>query len=134
MAIVKPHFILYVKDQAESTRFYTHALACLPSLDVPGMTEFSLSGDCVLGLMPEAGVQRLLGGRLPNPSSGTGIPRCELYLTVDDPLGHHRRAIEAGAVELSALEHRDWGDRAAYSLDPDGHVLVFAERSTAGAG
>jgi hypothetical protein len=28
---------------------------------------------------------------------------------------------------ISALEDRDWGQRVAYSLDPDGHVLAFAE-------
>jgi len=25
------------------------------------------------------------------------------------------------------VESRDWGDRAGYCLDPDGHVLAFAE-------
>jgi len=31
-------------------------------------------------------------------------------------------------MELSGVENRDWGHRAAYSLDPDGHVLAFAEQ------
>ncbi len=125
--VIKTHFIIYVKDQAWSTDFYTRVLGCPPSLNVPGMTEFSLSEYCVLGLMPEAGIQRLLGSKLPDPARGGGIPRSELYLLVNRPQDYHRRAIEAGAVELSRLEDRDWGQRAAYSLDPDGHVLAFAE-------
>ncbi|MEW6405763.1 MAG: hypothetical protein AB1649_28560 [Chloroflexota bacterium] len=30
---------------------------------------------------------------------------------------------------MSALADRDWGDRVAYSLDADGHVLAFTEKS-----
>ena len=41
---------------------------------------------------------------------------------------HPRVTPAVGAVELSGLEKCDWGHRAAYSLDPDGHVLAFAER------
>jgi len=69
----------------------------------------------------------LLGSKLPEPIHATGAPRSELYLLVQDPLQHHQRALAAGAIELTGLEDRDWGHRAAYSLDPDGHVLAFAE-------
>lgn len=126
---MRPHIILYVSDQVASTAFYTHVLDCAPVLDMPGMTEFALGDGCVLGLMPVAGIRRLLGDRLPDPSLGDGIPRCELYLRVDDPLVYHNRALAAGAGELSPLQERDWGDRVAYSLDPDGHVLAFASES-----
>ena len=91
------------------------------------MTEFALAEDTILGLMPIAGIKRLLGDKLPDPAHGADVPRSELYLLVRQPLDYHHRAIEAGAVELSGLENRDWGHRAAYSLDPDGHVLAFAE-------
>lgn len=124
----KTHFILYVKDQMRSTAFYSHVFGCSPSLNVPGMTEFILSENCVLGLMPVSGIKRLLGNNLPNPELATGIPRSEIYLLVKSPIEYHRRSIEAGARELSGLADRDWGDRVAYSLDPDGHVLAFAEQ------
>jgi catechol 2,3-dioxygenase-like lactoylglutathione lyase family enzyme len=131
--VTKTHFILYVKDQARSTAFYSQVLGCQPSLNVPGMTEFNLSENSVLGLMPISGIQRLLGDKLPDPARSTGVPRCEIYLLVSHPFDCHQRAIEAGAVELSGLENRDWGQRAAYSLDPDGHVLAFAEQIEAGS-
>jgi catechol 2,3-dioxygenase-like lactoylglutathione lyase family enzyme len=121
------HFILYVKDQARSTEFYRQVLDCPPTLDVPGMTEFALADQCVLGLMPEANIKRLLGEKLPDPAAGNGLPRAELYLLVPRPQDYHRRAIASGAIELSSLATRDWRHRAAYSLDPDGHVLAFAE-------
>lgn len=124
--MVKLHFILYVSDQAQSTSFYSQVLAQPPTLYVPGMTEFILSDNCVLGLMPEVGIKRLLGERLPDPASGAGIPRAELYLVVDNPQAYHRRALELGAIELSGFALRDWGDWVAYSLDHDGHVLAFA--------
>ena len=122
------HFILYVADQAAATAFWTAVLHHQPSLDVPGMTEFTLTKGTVLGLMPEAGVRALLGPALPDPALARGVPRCELYLVVEDPLGHHDRALAAGARELSPLAERTWGDHAAYSLDRDGHVIAFASR------
>lgn len=124
--ILRSHLILYVKDQAQSTAFYTHVLNCEPTLNVPGMTEFSLAEHCILGLMPEAGIRRLLGDSLPDPGQAAGISRAEVYLRVDDPQTYHRRALEKGAQELSSLALRDWGDLAAYCLDPDGYVLAFA--------
>ncbi|MDP1545098.1 MAG: VOC family protein [Anaerolineales bacterium] len=128
-SIAKTHIILYIKDQARSAEFYSRVLNCQPSLNVPGMTEFALSETCVLGLMPEAGIKRLLGDKLPDPAPAAGVPRAEIYLRVTNPAAYHRRAIEAGATELSGLRDRDWGDRVAYSLDLDGHVLAFAEQS-----
>lgn len=123
------HLILYVADQARAARFYAGALGSAPRLDVPGMTEFDLDGGAVLGLMPEAGIKRLLGAALPDPARAAGTPRAELYLLVEDPAAAHGRALAAGARELSPLSRRDWGDEAAYSLDLDGHVLAFARRA-----
>jgi len=123
-------FILYVADQARSRDFYAAVLEQAPQLDVPGMTEFALPDGAALGLMPEQGIKRLLGGVLPDPAAATGIPRCELYLRGADPAARHRRALAAGARELSPLARRDWGEDVAYSLDPDGHVLAVAGPET----
>ncbi len=71
-SVTKTHFILYVDDQARSTTFYSQVLDCQPTLNVPGMTEFTLSENTILGLMPIAGIKRLLGDRLPDPTRGYG--------------------------------------------------------------
>jgi len=125
-------FILYVNDQEKSTAFYSSVFGKSPELFVPGMTEFELRDGSQLGLMPTQGIRRLLGEKLPDPDLAQGIPRAELYLNVDDAASYHRRALEAGAKELSRLLQRPWGDLAAYSLDPDGHVLAFAEKADRG--
>ena len=124
---MNPLFILYGRDPARSRSFYAAVLERDPALDVPGMTEFVLDGGASLGLMPEAGIARLLGPALPDPAPGNGIPRAELYLPVADAAAAHARALESGAREVSPLAERGWGHRVAYSLDPDGHVLAFAE-------
>lgn len=122
-------FVLYVADQAASRDFYARVLDRAPQLDVPGMTEFALADGAALGLMPRAGIRRLLGPALPDPAQAAGVPRAELYLRVLDAASHHARALAAGAVELAPLASRDWGEAVAYALDPDGHVLAFAERN-----
>jgi uncharacterized glyoxalase superfamily protein PhnB len=123
-------FILYVADQQESTRFYQVVLDKKPILNVPGMTEFMLADGCKLGLMPQAGIVKILGNKTPHPASGNGIPRCELYLYTPDIGSSHARLIAAGAKEINPVEDRDWGDTVGYCSDPDGHVIAIAERIT----
>jgi catechol 2,3-dioxygenase-like lactoylglutathione lyase family enzyme len=125
--VQRAHFILYVRDPHAATAFYRAVLDVEPILDVPGMTEFRLGDSAILGLMPEAAIARLLQGRI-DPAAGAGTSRAEVYLRVDDPAAYHARALSAGATELSELAERTWGARVAYSLDPDGAVLAFADR------
>lgn len=122
---MKTHLILYVLDQSASTRFYRDTLGSEPTLDVPGMTEFTLNDHCVLGLMPLAGITRLLGAATIQPDLAAP-PRSELYLSMDDAHAVFERAVRAGARVVSPMEPRDWGDVAGYVLDPDGHVVAFA--------
>jgi catechol 2,3-dioxygenase-like lactoylglutathione lyase family enzyme len=121
------HFIFYVRDQEMSTCFYEKILELPPSLNVPGMTEFHLGDGCILGLMPEKGIKRLLGDSIEDPATARGIPRAELYLRVEDPIQYMDRAKTAGAKLLSKVGRRDWGDLAGYIADPDGHVVAFAK-------
>ena len=125
MSTERVHFILYVADQQRAMEFYSKALCVTPTLHVKGMTEFAVAG-AVLGLMPETSGSRLLGIDIERFEHGRGTPRAEVYLIVDDPAGYHQRAVAAGAVEISPLTPRDWGHEAAYSFDPDGHVIAFA--------
>lgn len=121
------HLILYVADQRKSTDFYSSVLGFKPRLDVPGMTEFDLGGDAILGLMPETGIKKLLGDKINDPTAGREFPRAELYLVLHDAVGAMARALESQAKLLSPLQQRDWGHKAGYVQDPDGHILAFAE-------
>ena len=120
------HFIVYVRDQEASTKFYRQVLALEPTLNVPGMTEFKLGEGCILGLMPEKGIKRLLGDTIQDPEKSNGISRAEIYLQVPEPRDFMQRARSAGAKVLSRVEPRGWGHEAGYVLDPDGHVVAFA--------
>jgi uncharacterized glyoxalase superfamily protein PhnB len=124
--IKKNMTILYVADQAAAKAFYKAVLMIEPDLDVPGMTEFILGTDSTLGLMPIAGIKTLLGNQY-FPASINENPQAELYLLVDEPESYLERAEKNGAKLLQSLRDREWGDRTGYCLDPDGHVLAFAE-------
>ena len=120
------HTILYVENQKRSCEFYKNLLGLEPILDVPGMTEFQLSPQHVLGLMPNAGIAKLLGEKIVNPQLAKGIPKVELYIRVKDPTPMFAKALEIGASELSPILERDWGGKAGYVMDFDGNILAFS--------
>ena len=118
--------ILYVKEQQASADFYTKIFRQEPDLHVPGMTEFKLTDTCKLGLMPNRGIAKILANKTPHPDQGNGIPLCELYLHVENIDFEFENALKAGAKLVSPVEDRNWGDKACYFADPDGHVIAFA--------
>lgn len=120
--------ILYVKDQQASTDFYTKLFRQNPDLNVAGITEFKLSGNCKLGLMPNKGIAQILSDKTPHPDQGDGIPRCELYFYVGNIELEFENATKTGAKLISRIEDRDWGDRVCYFADIDGHIIAFAEK------
>ena len=126
--MIQPQYeiILYVADQQKSRDFYAAILQKKPSLDVPGMTEFKLTEGLKLGLMPENGIAKIIFPTAKHPSLGNGIPRCELYLILENPEKSLNNAIVAGAKEISKIQDRDWGDRVGYVADFDGHIIAFA--------
>lgn len=128
MSLPQYEIILYVADQPKSRDFYSIILNKKPSLDVPGMTEFTLTESLKLGLMPENGIAKILLDKTPHPSLGNGIPRCELYIVLDNLEETFELAKKAGAKEISSIQDRDWGDAVGYLADFDGHIIAFAKR------
>jgi predicted enzyme related to lactoylglutathione lyase len=122
-------FILYVKNQEDSKAFYEKLFCFKPTLDVSGMTEFHLANNVLLGLMPEAGIVKLLENKIQDPKNAKGVPRSELYIFVVDCDEYYFRAIDAGGTGISKTELRNWGDYVAYCSDIDGHILAFAKKA-----
>ena len=120
-------FILYVSNQNSSKEFYERVLLLSPTLHVPRMTEFALAQHCKLGLMPASGIAQIITPAAPHPNLAAGVPRCEVYLKVTDAQPYLTRALQAGATLVSELQSRNWGDKAGYVMDADGHILAFAE-------
>jgi uncharacterized glyoxalase superfamily protein PhnB len=125
--VTTAHSILFVADKARSTEFYSRVFGVEPNLNVPGMTEFHIAPGAVLGLMPRDSAKRLFADTVKIAVEGDFHKAAELYLLVDDAAVYLQRAIEAGAREISPLTSRDWGHRAGYCLDLDGHVIAFAQ-------
>lgn len=122
-------FILYVSDQERSTKFYSEILEMEAVLNVPGMTEFRLSENVKLGLMPEAGIVKILENKITNPAAANGISRCELYLKTDDIQKKYRFLIQKGIEILKNPAEMNWGDTVFYLSDPDGHIIAFAQQT-----
>ncbi len=78
--------------------------------------------------MPNSGIAKILAGKTPPPESGTGIPRCELYLYVDDIEAALKNIHDNQIAVISGLQERNWGDMAFYFADPDGHIIAFATK------
>ncbi|HRQ31441.1 MAG TPA: VOC family protein [Saprospiraceae bacterium] len=127
--IEQTEIILFVKDQNKAAGFYERILGIQPSLHVPGMTEFRLSSNCLLGLMPQSGISRLLQLNLTAEENSSAFPKCELYLLVKDAAAAIDHAISCGASLVSAVQARDWGDLAGYLKDPDGNIIAFASKN-----
>lgn len=126
--VTKTHFILYVKDQKKSMEFYSKLLCTEPTLNVPGMTEFTLSKNIILGLMPANEIEKLLEQKVNVAEQANNKIKAELYLVVDNLDKYCRKAAELNAVQLSEIKARDWGDKAAYFLDPDNYIIALAEK------
>jgi predicted enzyme related to lactoylglutathione lyase len=120
--------ILYVNDQEISCKFYQNIFHKKADLNVPGMTEFNLSDNYKVGLIPNKGIAKILADKTPHPDSGNGIPRCELYFYVDNIQLEFENATKNGAKLISPIIDRDWGDKVCYFSDPDGYILAFAEK------
>jgi uncharacterized glyoxalase superfamily protein PhnB len=121
--------ILYIKDQEASTDFYSKLFRKNPDLNIPGMTEFKLSDNFKLGLMPNKGIAKILADKTPHPDKGQGIPRCELYLYVENIHLEFDNAIKIGAKLISPISDRNWGDSVCYFSDLDGHIIAFTEKT-----
>ena len=127
--IQKSHFILYVQDQNISVEFYSQLLDLKPILNVPGMAEFSLAENSILGLMPIKGIEKLLENKITVSSKNDNEVKAELYLVVNNINSYLERANLLNAEILSESKERDWGHKAAYLLDPDKHIVAIAEVS-----
>lgn len=119
--------IIYVENQEKAREFYKKVLAMEPLMDVPGMTEFELGENVLLGIMPDEGIARILEGKVKNLGKSAAVPKCELYLPVDDPDEYYHRLIKAGGTGIVEGKARPWGDYTAYGMDLDGNLLAFSK-------
>jgi len=66
----------------------------------------------------------MLSSRSKEPSLFDVGPACT-YLAVDDPDGHHDRAVAAGADIVMGLTDQDYGSREYAARDSEGNLWCF---------
>ncbi len=127
MKIIQTEIILYVSNQEKSKIFYEILLNKKPSLDVLGMTEFTLNKFLKIGIMPYDSIAKIISPIMPHPNTGTGIPRCELYLIVDNLEKNFEKMLKNGATLVKPISKMDWSHTVGYLADYDGHIIALAK-------
>jgi catechol 2,3-dioxygenase-like lactoylglutathione lyase family enzyme len=108
-----------VSDIDRSRLFYEQVLAVTADDTVPSRLYFHC-GEVILALID----WRVEGQGPLRPTPD------DLYLATRELDSVYERALAAGAREVSSVEHRPWGERSFYCLDPDGNRLCFVDDST----
>ncbi len=124
----KTYFIIYVDDFDKTKLFYELLFNIKPEVDEPGMCEYKLPDGSTLGIMPSSSLAKLFGNKFVEQKDRRALPNVELYFLMNNGLEFHKRALQLGATEIRKVEEMDWGDKVAYSLNHDGHILAFAEK------
>jgi predicted enzyme related to lactoylglutathione lyase len=128
--VKKTYFIIYVENLEKTKLFYELLFEKEPIVDEPGMCEFELPDGSTLGIMPNKSLEKLFGAKFRIEKNRRALPNVELYFLTEDALPFHKRAIKLGTTEIRKFSKMDWGDKVAYSINHDGHILAFAEKIT----
>ena len=91
------------------------------------MCEFELPDGSTLGIMPNTSIEKLFGKNFEKQKRRKTLPQTEFYFVVDDALHFHKRALQFGTSEIKEFAEMDWGHKAVYNINHDGHILAFAE-------
>jgi catechol 2,3-dioxygenase-like lactoylglutathione lyase family enzyme len=105
--------ILYVKDFAAATKFYTDKLL------------FHLAWDW--GDPPTFGCVKLDNVEIFFSQGGQGTPGTWLCVFLDDVDGYCERIKELGAEVVYGPKDEPWGLREIHVRDPNGHVIRFGQ-------
>lgn len=115
------YVILYVSDLERSIAFYRDVVGLSLKLSGDGYAEFVTDGT-KFGLYERAGLPALIGR-----VAVAGGPSGEVAFLVENVDAEAERIRGASATILSGPVDRAWGHRTLHVLDPDGHVVEFAQ-------
>ena len=103
-------------DIDRSRAFYERVLGVAADDTVPTRVYFHC-GDVIVAV-----IDRRSHPFTPTPDN--------LYFATGEVDAVHARAVDAGAAEITSVEHQPWGERSFYCLDPDGNRLCFVDETT----
>jgi lactoylglutathione lyase len=118
------YVVLVVEDVRRSLEFYAGALG-LPVAHHVGAYAQLDTGATRVGLYERAAMSATLGRPLASPDPDR--PGFELGFKVPDCDLAYAELQRRGARPAAAPTDRPWGQRTAYVLDPDGHLVELAE-------
>lgn len=124
----KTYFIIYVDNLDKTKMFYKLLFDIKPIIDEPGMCELELPNGAVLGIMSNSSLEKLFGTEYSINEKKRSSPKFEFYFQVDNAEALYQKALQLGALELRKFAEMDWGDKVAYCINHDGHILAFAEK------
>ena len=115
------YVILYVEDVDRSIAFYRDLVGLPFKFSESGYAEFATEGT-KFALYARSNLPDLLGRE--GSSGGMAAEVAFLTTGVD---AEAERIREAGVTILAGPVDRPWGQRTLHFLDPDGHVVEFAQ-------
>ena len=115
------YVILYVSDLPRSIAFYRDVVGLPFKFQESGYAQFDTEGS-IFALFDRASTPGLLG----RDADSGGLPSEVAFLT-DDVDAEAERLRALGVQFLSGPVDRAWGQRTLHVLDPDGHVVEFAQ-------
>jgi predicted enzyme related to lactoylglutathione lyase len=127
--------IYAVSDLRRSLDFYERAFGWPRNdrIDYANYVELVAPDGGSLGLYERDGFAGTVGAA-PSDVPADRVAPSYVYVRVDDVEGAAARVEAAGGRPLSPLEHRSWGERAAWFADPDGNVVAVAGPDDPAAG
>ncbi len=115
------YVILFVNDIQRSIAFYRDVVGLPFKFTEAGYAEFATEGT-KFALYERARLPWLIGRE-----GVAGGPFGEVAFLVEDVDAEAERVRGASAAILSGPVDRPWGHRTLHVLDPDGHVVEFAQ-------
>lgn len=116
--------ILYVEDVNETIDFYESAFGFTKKIVTPeGDYGELISGETTIAFANiELGNSNFKDGFIKSSSSAKpfGI---ELAFTTEDIDADYQQAINAGAIEVSPIKEKPWGQKVAYVKDNNGFLI-----------
>jgi len=115
------YVILYVSDLHRSIAFYRDVVGLTFKFTEAGYAEFATDGT-KFALYERARLPGLIGRE-----GAAGGPFGEVAFLVQDVDAEAERVRGTSAAILSGPVDRPWGHRTVHVIDPDGHVVEFAQ-------
>jgi len=118
------YVVLFVENFDAMMEFYTEKVGLPVRLIAEGYAEFAVEG-AKLALLARWRLPELVGqDHLERPTPGAH--GSAVTVLVEDVDRTHRSMAERGVRFLGTPADRPWGQRSAYLIDPEGHLIELA--------